>query len=185
MQHPSKEGERIHNIKVSVLQLRFEAREKEDEIQLWSTKLDDDAGVFETPIVDLDARAKQSKSALLEAAKKEEDHAAEIRERKYEEEMRFEKEKLEQRLKYQKQIEESQKDQNKNDKLINTKLPKLVTTKFKGMHTDWLRFWNQFKAAIDSSNVSPITKFSYLKELVDLKVRSMIDALLFNSEGYL
>ena len=53
------------------------------------------------------------------------------------------------------------------------------------MHKDWLRFWNQFKEEIDSSDVSPITKFSYLKELVDLKVRSMIDALLFNSEGYL
>ena len=143
-------------------------------------------GVFETTIVDLDARVKQSKSTLLEAAKKEEeDHAAEIRVRKYEEEMRFEKEKLEQRLKCKKQIEVSRKDQNKNDKSINAKLPKLVITKFKGMHTDWLRFWNQFKAEIDSFNISAITKFSYLKELVDPKVRSMIDALPFNSEGHL
>ena len=182
----AKKVEEVHDIKVSVLELRFEAGEKEDEIQLWSTKLDEDVGVFETTIVDLDARAKQSKSASLEAAKKEEeDHAAEIRERKYEEEMRFEKEKLEQRLKYEKQIEDSRKDQNKKDKSINAKLPKLVITKFKGTHTDWLRFWNQFKAEIDSSNVSPITKFSYLKELVDPKVRSTIDALPFNSEGYL
>ena len=143
-------------------------------------------GVFETTIVDLDARVKQSKSASLEAAKKEEeDHAAEIRVRKYEKEMRFEKEKLEQRLKYEKQIEDNRKDQNKNDKSINAKLPKLVITTFKGTHADWLRFWNQFKAEIDSFDVSPITKFSYLKELVDPKVRSMIDALPFNSEGHL
>lgn len=181
----AKKVEEVHDIKVSVLELRFEAGEKEDEIQLWSTKLDEDMGVFETTIVDLDARVKQSKSASLEAAKKEEDHAAEIRGRKYEEEMRFEKEKLEQRLKYEKQIEDSRKDQNKNDKSINAKLPKLVITKFNGTHTDWLRFWNQFKAEIDSFDVSPITKFSYLKELVDPKVRSMIDALPFNSEGYL
>ena len=92
----AKKVEEVHDIKVSVLELRFEAGEKEDEIQLWSTKLDEDVGVFETTIVDLDARVKQSKSASLEAAKKEEeDHATEIRERKYEEEMRFEKEKLE------------------------------------------------------------------------------------------
>ena len=80
--------------------------------QLWSTKfIDEDVGVFETTIVDLDARAKQSKSTSLEAAKKEEeDHAAEIRERKYEKEMRLEKEKLQQRLKYEKQIEDSRKD---------------------------------------------------------------------------
>ena len=87
-------------------------------------------GVFETTIVDLDARVKQSKSASLEAAKKEEEyHAAEIRVRKYEEEMRFEKEKLEQRLKHEKQIEDSRKDQNKNDKSVSAKLPKLVITK--------------------------------------------------------
>ena len=101
--------EEVHDITVSVLELRFEAGEKEDEIQLWRTKLD--VHVFETTIVDLDARVKQSKSASLEAPKKE-DHTAEIRVRKYEEEMRFEKKKLEQRLKYEKQIEDSRKDQN-------------------------------------------------------------------------
>lgn len=180
----AKKVEEVHDIKVSVLELRFKAGEKEDQIQLWSTKLDEDVGVFETTIANLDARAKRSKSASLEAAKKE-DHTAEITERKYEEEMRFEEEKLEQRLKYEKQIEDSPKDQNKKEKSINGKLPKLVITKFKSTHTDWLRFWNQFKAEIDSSDVSPITKFSYLKELVDPKVRSTIDALPFNSEGYL
>ena len=49
-----------------------------------------------------------------------------------------EKEKLEQRLKYKKQIEDSRKDQNKNDKSINAKLTKLAITKFKGTHIDWL-----------------------------------------------
>ena len=125
------------DIKVSVLELRFEAGENEDEIELWSMKLDEDVGIFETPIVDLDARVKQSKSPSLEAAKKEEDHTAEIRVQKYEE-MRLEKEKLEQRLKYEKQIEDSRKDQNKQDKSVDAKLPKLVITKFKGTHTDWL-----------------------------------------------
>ena len=56
----AKKVEEVHDIKVSVLELRFEAGEKEDEIQLWSTKLDEDVGVFETTIVDLDARVKQS-----------------------------------------------------------------------------------------------------------------------------
>ena len=107
----AKKVEEVHNIKVSVLELRFEAGENEDEIQLWSTKLDEDVGIFERTIVDLDVRVKQSKSALLEAAKKEEeDQAAETRVRKYEEEMRFEKEKLERRLMYKKQIEDSWKD---------------------------------------------------------------------------
>ena len=48
----AKKMEDVHDVKVSVLELRFEEGEKEDEIQLWSTKLD--VGVFETTIVDLD-----------------------------------------------------------------------------------------------------------------------------------
>ena len=50
--------EEVYDIKVSVLELRFEVGEKEEEIQLWSTKLDEDVGVFERNIVDLDAGAK-------------------------------------------------------------------------------------------------------------------------------
>ena len=73
----AKKVKEVHDIKVSVLELTFEAGENEDEIQLWSTKLDEDVGVFQTTIVDLDARIKQSKSTSLETAKKkEEDHAA-------------------------------------------------------------------------------------------------------------
>ena len=64
------------------------------------------------------------------------------------------------------------------------KLPKLVITKFNGTHQDWLRFWNQFEAEVDKAQVSRITKFSYLKELVDPKVRNAIDGLPFSIEGY-
>ena len=35
-------------------------------------------------------------------------------------------------------------------KAANTKLLKLVITKFNGTHIDWLRFWNQFEAEIDT-----------------------------------
>ena len=52
------------------------------------------------------------------------------------------------------------------------KLPKLVITKFNGTHQDWSRFWNQFEAEIDKSKAAAISKFSYLKESVDSKVRS-------------
>ena len=52
------------------------------------------------------------------------------------------------------------------------KLPKLVITKFNGTHQDWPRFWNQFEAEIDKSKAAAISKFSYLKESVDSKVRS-------------
>ena len=70
------------------------------------------------------------------------------------------------------------------EKASAAKLPKLVITKFNGTPQDWLRFWNQFEAEIDKSQVAAVTKFSYLKELVEPKVRNAIDGLPFTVEGY-
>ena len=63
-------------------------------------------------------------------------------------------------------------------------MPKLEITKFNGTHLDWTRFWNQFSVEIDSSRLASVTKLSYLKEFLEPKVRSIIDGLPFNSEGY-
>ena len=98
--------------------------------------------------------------------------------------MQFEKAKLEQRLRYEKKIEESRKEIQSKQQTSNAKLPKLVITPFKGTFTDWLRFWNQFGAENDAADVSPVTKFSYLKELLEPKVRSAVDGLPLTSEGY-
>ena len=76
-----------------------------------------------------------------------------------------------------------------NDLATNAKLPKLIITKFKGTHLDWKRFWNQFKAEIDSANIPQITKFSYLKEMCKVgyskKCRQLarmgVPAILFRS----
>ena len=63
------------------------------------------------------------------------------------------------------------------------KLPKLKITKFEGTALDWLPFWNQFETEIDQVQISPIRKFSYLKELLVPKVRLLIDGPPFTSEG--
>ena len=68
--------------------------------------------------------------------------------------MKLEKAKLEQKRKYEKKID-GKKNQN-----INAKLPKLVIAKFKGIPTDWLRFWDQFTAKMDSADAPQVTKFS-------------------------
>ena len=49
------------------------------------------------------------------------------------------------------------------------KLPKLFNIKFNGTHIDWFRLWNQFESDIEKSGLSPVSKFSYLKELVSPK----------------
>ena len=60
----------------------------------------------------------------------------------------------------------------------------LVITKFDGIPQDWMRFWGQFETEIDKSSAPDVTKFSYLKELVDSKVRNLIDGLPFTPDGY-
>ena len=57
-------------------------------------------------------------------------------------------------------------------------------TKLDGTPQDWMCFWGQFEAQIEKSSVSDVTTFSSLKELVDLKVRNLIDGLSFTPEGY-
>ena len=64
------------------------------------------------------------------------------------------------------------------------RMPKLVITKFDGTPQDWLRFWGQFEILIDESSAPEVTKFSYLKELVNLKVRNLIDGLPFTPDGH-
>lgn len=64
------------------------------------------------------------------------------------------------------------------------KLPKLVISKFGGNYQDWQRFWGQFTEAIDKTNIASITKFTYLCELLDPKIKHVVDSLPFTTEGY-
>ena len=103
--------------------------------------------------------------------------------------MQFERAQLEQKLEFDKKMEEARKSQAGQVAVSpapvkSAKLPKLVIIKFSGELTDWLRFWNQFEAEIDRSEIAGVTKFSYLKELLDPKVKTTIDGLPFTTEGY-
>ena len=49
---------------------------------------------------------------------------------------------------------------------------------------DWFRFWNQFKIEVDQKTIDQITKFNYLKEFIEPKVRYLIDNLNHGAEGY-
>lgn len=45
-------------------------------------------------------------------------------------------------------------------------------------------YWKNFEAEIDTTDLAPVSKFAYLKELVDPKVMAGIDGLPLNTEGY-
>jgi hypothetical protein len=66
----------------------------------------------------------------------------------------------------------------------SAKLPKLVIAKFGGSFTDWPKFWGQFSEAIDKSLLAPITKFTYLLELLEPNVKRGVESLPFSPEGY-
>ena len=109
-----------------------------------------------------------------------------MKEKQFEKELQFEEEKYEKRLHLEKKFGEDSKGYATSHahKVVNSKLPKLVITPFNGSHADWLRFWNQFEVEIGSTQIPTVTKFSYLKELVEKKVCVSIDGPPFNSEGY-
>ena len=67
-------------------------------------------------------------------------------------------------------------------KRVNVKFPKLIITKFDGTSLDWFRFWNQFKSQIGKTEIGPVSKFSYLKELLIPTVRLVIDDLSLTSQ---
>ena len=99
--------------------------------------------------------------------------------KRYEEEMRLEEMRMEMRKKYV--DSEGKKSASESNKV---KLPKLVISKFEGTASDWFCFWNQLETKIDKQDVSPVTKFSYLKEFLFAQVRKLIDGLPFTPEGY-
>ena len=114
----------------------------------------------------------------------------EISRLKTKEEEKKEERRLEHRLLEERKIQEIKKqmktkeEENSICNTVKVRLPKLIITKFEGTHLDWFRFWNQFQTEINKSDISPVSKFSYLKEFLPHRVRLLIDGLPFTNEGY-
>ena len=62
--------------------------------------------------------------------------------------------------------------------------PKRSITKYDKTYEQWLPFWNTFCAEIESTKLAPVTKFAYLRELLQPQVKVDIDGLPFSTEGY-
>ena len=109
----------------------------------------------------------------------------EKKKKQHESELELEKVRFLQQLEYEtKLVELKGKTQARGKPLTTVKLPKLEITKFKGTHMDWFRFWNQFETEVDRQNLDPVTKFNYLKEVIEPKIRIIIDNLQHTTEGY-
>ena len=123
----------------------------------------------------------------IEHRKQKEEEVRKARAR--EEELKFEREQMEMKLEFERQLEETKAKQQPVEKANQieqrtTKLPKLQITKFNGTYEAWLPFRKKFQAEIDKANLTSVTKFAYLQELVDPKDRVKIDELPFTTEVY-
>ena len=172
----------VHEQKVQIQALRIEKGDEPDDVRKWTVEMEEQVAEFEK-ITDSVREAVKNlrEDALREAKDEEEKKEEEKRKRRYEEELKLEEAKMEVKRDYEKKIEE---DRSKSPKEIGAKLPKLNITRFQGTHLDWLRFWSQFETEIDKAGLTQVAKFSYLKELLNPKVRASVDGLPYNTEGY-
>ena len=155
------------------------------DVRTWTEKIKkDDIAPIEDAVLQLETVLENVKQDELRRKK---GLAAQAREEKAQEQLKYDKEKFELQFIYEKKLNEEReklKPIEQGSQKPNVRLQKLQITKFDGTHTDWLRFWNQFEAEIHAADIPAVTKFSYLKELVVPKVRISIQGLPFTTEGY-
>ena len=182
----------IDTLKLQVVEEKFKASDSEEEIALWSQEIEQQVAQVDNQVTNINEHLASLK---LEEDSKAQESENELKAKEREDQLRFEKAQLEQKLEYERKIEETKKNYaTKSSEAkaspaasegVRTKLPKLTITKFNGSHTDWLRFWNIYEAEIERcSDMAAVTKFAYLKDLLEPKVRAGIDGLPFSSEGY-
>jgi hypothetical protein len=174
----------VHDLKLRIQEKKLGDSAAAEDVRAWTeTAKKDYILPIEEAIHELDTVIKTTQEREI---KHKELLATQARDAQYQEVLKYDKEKLELQLLYEKKMAEERGKQHSDHALkpMNVRLQKLQITKFEGTYSDWLRFWNQFEAEIHAADIPPVTKFSYLKELVVPRVRSAIQGLPFTTEGY-
>jgi hypothetical protein len=201
-----KKTNAIYELKEEIEELKFTNKESDADAQTWATET-------ETKLIDAKEKIELVRRVLSEIEsqetiiKREKDEAnrreaidAETEKQTAIEKARLELERvhkdeerkrelehqkliLQQQMKFEK-ARESNTEKSKELQVKNVKLPKLSITKFTGKLCDWLPFWNTFKGEIDSTDLPSVSKFGYLRQLLEPTVRSEVAGLPFNTEGY-
>ena len=171
----------VHEQMVEIEALKIENGEQPDDVRKWSVQVEKQVAEYEQVSEGVKRMVKCPRDEALLEAKWEEKVEEEKRKRRFEEELKLEEARMEIKREFEKKLEE---DKSKSAKESGAKLPKLTITKFQGTHLDWLRFWNQFETEINKAAINQVAKFSYLKELLIPRIRSVVDGLPYNTEGY-
>jgi hypothetical protein len=150
-----------------------------EDVQKWEAEIEGEIDEADNEIAHLNQYLEEAEARAENEKREMERH---LLNRKREEELTFEKYKLEQMASLSSTANKTTKPE--QAKVSNVKMPKLVITKYDGTYERWLSFWNKFEAEIDSADLPAVTKFSYLKELLQPHVCDEIDGLPFTLEGY-
>ena len=148
----------VDKLKLQVEKAKLESGETVDEIQKWGQEV-------EESVEEADDNVTILAHCLEEAAVRAEN--AKLRK----EEMLIAR-KREEELKFEKKVEMQLADKPVKSTGKSVKLPKLVITKYDGTFEKWLSFWNSFKAEVDLQDIPAVTKFAFLKEFLEPKVRN-------------
>ena len=176
--------EEVHELKGKLQELKLEQEENMEEIEKLTNKHETKVQEYDAPIEEIQNRIMELKQRESQKRKAEVDQLEEERlQRRYNEERKLETMKFEVRQALEKKAEMSS-ERNPRENPVQMKLPNFIISKFEGRNLDWLRFWSQFEMEIDRPDITAVSKFSYLKELVIPKVRAHVDRHPFNTEGY-
>ena len=156
--------EECHEIKARVQELKLERGDEEDDIRAWSAGIEKSLEEYERVVEGLEELERSLRERETREIQEEEERSRWEIKRKF-------------------AAKADEKDSDAAGK-AKAKLPKLVITKFQGTHLDWQRFWGQYEAEIDKSDIGTVAKYSDLKELLVRRVKATIDGLPFTSEGY-
>ena len=152
-----------------------------DDVTTWSNEVEAKLASVDESVVVTGKRLNEIKKEASAEGGEEEDVSLQ---KKRKELLEFERAQLELKLEYEKKTAEVIKSQKEPTRADNAKLPKLTITNFNGTYEAWLSFWSKFVAEVDSTDLAAVSKFAYLKELIEPKVRINIDGLPFTTEGY-
>ena len=64
------------------------------------------------------------------------------------------------------------------------RLPKLELPHVGGNPLEWTAFWDQFSAMVDDMDMTDITKFVYLRSLLDRETKATVEGLTLTGPHY-
>ncbi len=78
----------------------------------------------------------------------------------------------------------SKSSSNPDGKMSTVRLPEIDLPKFSGDYSKWTQFWELFESLVDKTDMSAVSKFTYLSSVLEGEPKSVIHGLALTSGNY-